>query len=274
MNTRFHLRRSAPKIRGFTLIELLVVIAIIAILAAILFPVFMTAKERAKAGRCIAQLKQISQAFEMYLADHNDRWPSCHFGAHIFLLEPYIRQLRMTNVDNDAMKKPAVTVWLCPSAPLDMYYNVQAYYWSDMDPPAPPPWRRFGITANAVKVFHSYVVNQDVIGGDPTRQVSELRRITHTVLLAETCDWTERVSGLGSAATALHPSGEPEEVTGFTGELEGRWCRCMDAHPGSGNRSHMHPRHNGGANFLWADGHVSTEHAVPDLQYWVVPEYN
>jgi prepilin-type N-terminal cleavage/methylation domain-containing protein/prepilin-type processing-associated H-X9-DG protein len=54
---------------GFTLIELLVVIAIIAILAAILFPVFARARERAKMTRCTSNMKQIGMAFQMYAQD-------------------------------------------------------------------------------------------------------------------------------------------------------------------------------------------------------------
>ena len=52
--------------RGFTLIELLVVIAIIAILAAILFPVFAKARARAQDSACISNLKQIGTAVNMY----------------------------------------------------------------------------------------------------------------------------------------------------------------------------------------------------------------
>jgi prepilin-type N-terminal cleavage/methylation domain-containing protein/prepilin-type processing-associated H-X9-DG protein len=61
---------------GFTLIELLVVIAIIAILAAILFPVFAQAKEAAKKTQCVAQLKQWGAGFAMYTSDFDDRLPA------------------------------------------------------------------------------------------------------------------------------------------------------------------------------------------------------
>ena len=61
--------------RGFTLIELLVVIAIIAILAAILFPVFARAREKARQSSCTSNLKQFGIAFQMYVQDYDERFP-------------------------------------------------------------------------------------------------------------------------------------------------------------------------------------------------------
>ncbi|HIE50962.1 MAG TPA: DUF1559 domain-containing protein [Armatimonadetes bacterium] len=68
--------------RGFTLIELLVVIAIIAILAAILFPVFAQAREKARQASCQSNLKQIAVGFAMYMSDYDQRWPYWHWGRH------------------------------------------------------------------------------------------------------------------------------------------------------------------------------------------------
>jgi prepilin-type N-terminal cleavage/methylation domain-containing protein/prepilin-type processing-associated H-X9-DG protein len=68
--------------RGFTLIELLVVIAIIAILAAILFPVFAQARDKARAASCLSNVKQLALAFNMYAQDYDESlpfWaPQCH----------------------------------------------------------------------------------------------------------------------------------------------------------------------------------------------------
>src|SRR5438874_2127450 len=63
------------KARGFTLIELLVVIAIIAILAAILFPVFARAREAARKSNCISNLKQIGTGLMMYVQDYDEIYP-------------------------------------------------------------------------------------------------------------------------------------------------------------------------------------------------------
>ncbi len=65
--------------RGFTLIELLVVIAIIAILAAILFPVFARAKAKATQTQCLSNIKQIMLACKMYAEDYEDRAPARWF---------------------------------------------------------------------------------------------------------------------------------------------------------------------------------------------------
>ena len=61
--------------KGFTLIELLVVIAIIAILAAILFPVFAKAREKARQTSCLSNEKQIGTAIMMYVEDYDEMMP-------------------------------------------------------------------------------------------------------------------------------------------------------------------------------------------------------
>jgi prepilin-type N-terminal cleavage/methylation domain-containing protein len=67
--------RTRHRSRGFTLIELLVVIAIIAILAAILFPVFAQAREKARQASCLSNAKQMSTAVMMYAQDYDETFP-------------------------------------------------------------------------------------------------------------------------------------------------------------------------------------------------------
>lgn len=69
--------------RAFTLIELLVVIAIIAILAAILFPVFARARESARQAACLSNGKQIGLALYMYLQDYDETMPPADYGAPV-----------------------------------------------------------------------------------------------------------------------------------------------------------------------------------------------
>ncbi|MBC8134598.1 MAG: prepilin-type N-terminal cleavage/methylation domain-containing protein [Fibrella sp.] len=73
-NTLDNLSRKNNK-RAFTLIELLVVIAIIAILAAILFPVFAQAREKARQASCTSNMKQVTMASLMYVQDYDETWP-------------------------------------------------------------------------------------------------------------------------------------------------------------------------------------------------------
>src|SRR3954462_5319454 len=72
---RAYKSRTTPKRQGFTLIELLVVIAIIAILAAILFPVFSKAREKARQTTCASNLKEIGLALQQYVQDYDSVFP-------------------------------------------------------------------------------------------------------------------------------------------------------------------------------------------------------
>jgi prepilin-type N-terminal cleavage/methylation domain-containing protein/prepilin-type processing-associated H-X9-DG protein len=87
---------------GFTLIELLVVIAIIAILAAILFPVFAQARDRARMSACLSNMRQIGTGMMMYAQDYDETLPHIRFscrvsGCYVWknALRPYLKSLEI-----------------------------------------------------------------------------------------------------------------------------------------------------------------------------------
>jgi len=123
-------RGSAPN-RGFTLIELLVVIAIIAILAAILFPVFARARQAAMASSCQNNLKQIGTALNMYTQDYEETYPTNKVNSSMTSFTPQAMTAADPNnppanasvnfVDGLSIyiaknpKADVASVWKCPS---------------------------------------------------------------------------------------------------------------------------------------------------------------
>ncbi len=105
------------KRKGFTLIELLVVIAIIAILAAILFPVFAKAREKARATSCLSNTKQLSLGMMMYSQDYDEMMvPMAVPGAApANAVQPDANNTRWVDLINPYIKSAAL--FRCPSGP-------------------------------------------------------------------------------------------------------------------------------------------------------------
>ena len=99
-------QRRAP---GFTLIELLVVIAIVTILAALLFPVFARAREKARTASCASNLRQIGVATSLYAEDADGTYPpryDIHANFWWDLVDPYVRDLNLWYCPSESLRAP------------------------------------------------------------------------------------------------------------------------------------------------------------------------
>ncbi len=226
--------------QGFTLIELLVVIAIIAILAAILFPVFAQAREKARASACLNNLKQIGMAAMQYVGDWDDTYPMCRM--------PYGTQWKPGSDWGALHGSPmnwkrailpylkSVDVWQCPSnqwcwdnAPGTTNArgdesNIHYKPIGKLDGPQLPAC--YGING---AVFHeSAALFRD--GTQTPRTVSEIKEPAETIFVAE--------SRVG------HPDVHPD------------WFWRVFAGRGANGKLGNTQSHFKGANWIFADGHA------------------
>jgi prepilin-type N-terminal cleavage/methylation domain-containing protein/prepilin-type processing-associated H-X9-DG protein len=216
---------------GFTLIELLVVIAIIAILAAILFPVFAKAREKARQTSCLSNVRQLGMAYIQYLQDFDERFPphvterTAPAGTPDTLvarapysyrtkLEPYIRNTQ---------------VFKCPSGAA----------WPD---PAPGRWYTtdYGNNHNESNLATAvqrawYQANPD-FGFNETVTMGDLARPARFIVLGE----ASRASGIPSRG-GMYP--QP-------------WAFDDAVLPDAQQQARMIARHNEGSNIVYADGHA------------------
>ena len=222
--------------KGFTLIELLVVIAIIAILAAILFPVFARARAKAQQTVCLSNVKQLTLGFMMYVTDwqkfplHFPCWAGSWWPTHPpgspegwsdpfgyiwpedlkhwpWKIMPYIRNEE---------------IFRCPSQP-DYPHDV---WWLDLD----APW--FSYTTNNIYTNHS---DQGGIALDAVPNPADIVLLSEWNVAAKVCLWP-------SPLCAYTQPGEPK-VYGW-------------AHVAAWERQGLKVPHHRGANFGFGDGHA------------------
>ncbi len=160
---------------GFTLIELLVVIAIIAILAAILFPVFAKAREKARQSACTSNLKQLSLGILMYAQDYDERYPmmfSYDGGSGVDLrwwedrVQPYVMNWQVT---------------ICPSRTPTAYTYAR--------PAAGPAPLLFSYDCNTMSAGNGTVATAGYGSGGPMTNapagLGEVQKPAECILLAE-----------------------------------------------------------------------------------------
>jgi prepilin-type N-terminal cleavage/methylation domain-containing protein/prepilin-type processing-associated H-X9-DG protein len=217
--------------RAFTLIELLVVIAIIAILAAILFPVFAQAKASAKAASGLSNVRQIGIAYMLYLNDNDERYV------------PHVTERTAPVGTPDTLEARAPFSY---RTKLDPYIKSQAIFKDPSAPgwPTPGPGRWFtsdyGNNHNESKLENAsqrqwYIDNPDFGFNDDTTQSS----------LAEPA----RFIVLGDAGRA---AGAPSRG----GLYPQPWAFDDSSLPENRQQARLVPRHRGGANIAFGDGHA------------------
>ena len=218
MHTRTHEQRQRRP-SGFTLIELLVVIAIIAALAAILFPVFASAREKARQTTCLSNEKQIGLAFIQYVDDNDEHFP-----------------YRDSNSGD-------MTLW-----PVSLYdYTKNFAIFSCPDDPT---------AATAGTYPLSFAANQNVLTGANT--LSQFAASSSTVIICEQQGNTFQNNSAyqewdGSSMTyGCNNWGIGGSYSSGTGQLS---TGPMGSTGNSGWKAQM-ARHTGGSDFLMADGHV------------------
>ncbi|HEY3282566.1 MAG TPA: prepilin-type N-terminal cleavage/methylation domain-containing protein [Armatimonadota bacterium] len=206
-------------VRGFTLIELLVVVAIIAVLAALLLPVFARAKEAGRAATCQSNLRQMGQALRLYVDAWDDYLPCWTTQVYsnfrpIPTLTPYL-------------SNPSQGVWWCPSDPLPDYLPDVGRGISEA----------FGVSRPFILAYDtSYhlalTFEQGPQGCAAARTYTSIAHPTDTIMVTES--WLRRPIGIYGSWLARR-------------ELEG-WPRLLM----------FGVVHQGRANYLFADGHVRT----------------
>ena len=129
------------KLHGFTLIELLVVIAIIAILAAILFPVFTKARAKSWEASCLSNMKQITLGMLMYTQDHDGFYPPYYYRADLgfpvndnanncywhYIIDPYVRAGLPPRSSAVATTR-YLSIWKCPGAKVARDDGSESWY--------------------------------------------------------------------------------------------------------------------------------------------------
>ncbi len=236
--------------RAFTLIELLVVIAIIAILAAILFPVFAQAKAAAKKTVALSNLKQMGVATQLYMDDWNDTISRNWYEWHVDLM-PYVKSIDMFTDPMSAAPKPykktytnyVFTAALAGDAGVtgDFYTNVPAGTSTYAGTDRPALWGHFARNDELIHNF-GFAGNQGGTYGNSSSNASTWQFTSAAILYLCTRDGREsKNNGFGKPNAPYFNPGSTN------------WQNIFDQ---------TSYRHSDGSVFCMLDGHAMYKKAV------------
>lgn len=254
--------RHSRQSHGFTLIELLVVIAIIAILAAILFPVFAKAREKARQASCLSNEKQIGLAIMQYVQDSDEIYPLAvstpggdwNGGQWTMAVMPYVKSLNVFYCPSDGSAGQQGWWGTKESYAVNGYYGANYNWYSATDPNN--GFALLGIMAT---------VGQGTQWLSPrSASDSSINNPSSTILLTEKLATDNGDTASGGWAYTTFAWG-PGCVIGGTTNYGGGWgpqaipndkgTAPGNAYPNGPNGA-VSSRHTDMANFAFADGHV------------------
>ncbi|HEY3332781.1 MAG TPA: DUF1559 domain-containing protein [Capsulimonadaceae bacterium] len=251
--------------RGFTLIELLVVIAIIAILAAILFPVFATAREKARQTSCASNLKQLGLGVLQYVSDYDEIYPAGQFASMygpgcgwIGQIYPYVKSSGVFGCPSDTTVVPNLS---------DTYHMDKSSYLINQVTVIPQTGNTYGITqAQPQSKFTAPTLSVELFEAagfgmhfPPQAEGSSTGEQSSGSGLGFNVQPASVTAGMNSAAywvdypTDCH-AGYGMACPGWT-YYYGLFT-ALGSYPSAPKPSFASNRHSGGANYLLADGHV------------------
>jgi prepilin-type N-terminal cleavage/methylation domain-containing protein/prepilin-type processing-associated H-X9-DG protein len=217
---------------GFSLIELLIVIAILAILAALLFPVFAAARERSHQAVCASNLRQIGEGIDLYAQSWDDNYfqssgdRNSPFWQANYALAPYVQNRSQG-------------VWLCPDDPGLSLPKQELVAFGDH------PGDQYSSYYGSIQFFGSEI-DSGCIGAIPPRLTATVRQPASDIMFIEGLD-----SGFPHVLGGSAPTSEILPFVAQMNEIrQGQTVGVLPAYWFTGTW------HHGGSNYLFADSHV------------------